>query len=213
MNFKFSFVQTILIVLSLWPFVMCSQSAHAQSMFERRSPNQIDQYTNFSAKRRGDLLTIFINESTDVENRDERAMDKTGSSDLDASFGYGLTGGLGTAAGTATYDQATSGSRNFSGDTELRIARQFADRFTVVVVDVLPNGNLLVAGERNIFVQGDSRTLKLSGIVRQLDLLATNSVPSQLVANMKIELKGKGPEQSFSNQGWLGKRLNRIWPF
>jgi len=208
-----SHLQALLLLLFALPAFDATSSVQAQSIFERRSPNQIDQYSTYSARRRGDSLSILINENTDVENRDERSLDKSGRADVDGAVTYGLGGGLGAAAGSATYDQSTSSERNFRGDSEFRSERQFMDRFMVVVVDVLPNGNLLVSGERNILVHGDERTLKLSGIVRQFDLLANNTVPSNLVANLRIELNGKGPEQSFENQGWFGKHLNRIWPF
>lgn len=188
-------------------------TSDAQSLFDRRSPFQIDQYQNFAARRVGDLLTVVISESTDVENRDERSMDKTGQSSMTGDVTYGLGGGLGGAAGTATADSSTSSQRGFTGDSEFRSARQFLDRFTVTVVDVYPNGNLLIAGKRKIHVQGDSRTLQLSGVVRQVDLLPDNAVPSRLIANLNIELEGKGPEQKFNKQGTIGRRLNRFWPF
>lgn len=195
------------------PIVSLDSSAEAQSLFERRSPTQIDQYSNFAARRRGDLLSISINENTDVENRDERTMDKSGNSTVGGNLSYGLGGGLGGAAGSGTMDQSTSSTRQFTGDTEFRSERQFIDRFTVMVVDVLPNGNLVVEGERNIAVQGDSRKLRLSGVVRQFDVLPNNSVSSHLVANLNIRLIGKGPEQKFGKQGWLGRKMNRLWPY
>jgi flagellar L-ring protein precursor FlgH len=190
-----------------------SSTAQAQTLFERRSPKQIDQYRNYAARRRGDLLSVIISESTDVENRDERSLDKTANANVAAGFGYGLGGGLGGATGNATMDQSSSSNRGFTGDSEFRSERQFLDRFTVTVVDVQPNGNLLISGERNISVQGDARTLRLSGIVRQVDLLPNNSISSRLVANLDIRLIGKGPEQKFNKQGPLGRKLNRYWPF
>ncbi len=198
--------------------VICSlvespRVAEAQSLFERRSSNQIDQYRNYAARQRGDLLSVVIRESTDVENRDERSLDKSGNSSVNSSLTYGLGGGLGGAAGTGTVDQSSDSSRGFTGDTEFRSERQFLDRFTVTVIDVQPNGNLIISGERNISVQGDGRTLRLSGIVRQVDLLPDNSIPSRLVANLDIKLIGRGPEQSFSNQGSFSRRMNRLWPF
>jgi flagellar L-ring protein FlgH len=185
----------------------------AQSLFERRSANQIDQYRDYAARNRGDLLTIFINESTDVENRDERRMDKSSSAAADGDLDYGLDGGLGGSAGAASFGQAGSSGRQFSGDTRFRSERQFSDRFTVSVQDVLPNGNLVVSGSRFISVQGDVRELQLSGIVRQYDILPNNTVPSSLVANLKIELAAQGAEQAFSNQGWFSRAMNRLWPF
>jgi flagellar L-ring protein precursor FlgH len=174
---------------------------------------QFDQYRAVAATRKGDLLTVLINEATDVENIDLRSMDKAGNSNVTADLSYGLGAGLGGAEGTGTLNQTSSSVRNFSGDSEFRSERQFTDRFTVVVIDVLPNGNLVVAGKRNIAVQGDSRKLTLTGVVRTFDLLPGNNVPSHLIANLNITLDGKGPEQKYVNQGWFSKRVNRLWPF
>ena len=206
-NFHKTFVVAAMVALCM------SESTLAQSLFERRSPNQVDQYRNFAARRKGDLLTVLITESTDVENIDARTLDKDSSTSVAGTVGYGFGGGLGTGVGSGTIDQTGATSRAFSGDSEFRSERQFLDRFTVTVADVLPNGNLIISGRRNIAVQGDNRILTLTGVVRSVDLLADNSVPSRLVANLNIQLDGKGPEQKFVNQGWLGRRLNKKWPF
>ena len=204
----------LLLVMTTLALLQCQMgTARGQGLFERRSPNQIDQYRNYAARNIGDVLTILINESTDVENRDERSLDKTGSSSFDGSLNYGVGGGLGTAIGNASLGDATSSAREFTGDTEFRSERQFADRFTVSVVDVLPNGNLVVLGIRSITVQGDTRELQLSGIVRPLDVLGGNLVSSRLVANLKIMLEARGAEESFNSQGWLSRKVNRFWPF
>ncbi len=194
-------------------FLLFSESVSAQSLFERRSVNQIDQYRDYAARHRGDLLFIVINESTDVENRDERSLDKEGNSSFSGQFDYGIGGALGGSAGDASLGSSADSQRRFRGDTEFRSERQFSDKFTVTVVDVLPNGNLVVSGKRLISVQGDVRELQLSGIVRQYDVLPNNVVPSHLVANLKIQLDAQGAEQAFSNQGWLSRKFNRFWPF
>ncbi|MCR9296400.1 MAG: flagellar basal body L-ring protein FlgH [bacterium] len=192
---------------------LANQPLLAQSLFERRSQNQVDQYRGYVARNRGDVLTVLINESTDVENRDERRLDKSSSATANAQFNYGLGGDLGKSAASLTYGQLASSARDFSGDTEFRSERQFSDRFAVTVDDVLPNGNLVVSGKRLISVQGDLRELRLNGIVRQYDVLPNNVVPSSLVADLRIQLDAKGAEQAFSNQGWFSKRVNRWWPF
>lgn len=189
------------------------QSSEAQSLFDRRSPIQMNQLRSITATRKGDLLTVQINEATDVENIDLRSLDKSGSSNVTGDLSYGLGAGLGSAEGTGTLSQNSSSARAFSGDSEFRSERQFTDRFTVVVTDVLPNGNLVVAGERKIAVHGDSRRLTLTGVVRTFDLLPGNTVPSHLVANLKLSLEGKGAEQKFVKQNWFSKRVNRLWPF
>lgn len=204
----------LFVTMSIVATVLCTaDQASAQSLFERRSVNQVGQYRDYAARQRGDLLAVLINESTDVENRDERSLDKSGNSSNSAGFDYGLGGALGGTAGDTSFSHSTQSARAFSGDTEYRSERAFSDRFTVTVMDVLPNGNLVVAGTRRIAVQGDVRELKLTGIVRQYDILPNNTVPSFMVANLKLDLDAKGAEQAFNNQGWFSRRMNKWWPF
>ena len=174
----------------------------------------VDLIADVKARRRGDLLFVEINEQSDVENRDLRTLSKQNSSSTDATGTYGLGGGLGTAAGNLNYDQETEANREFSGNTQYRSEREFIDRFTVTVVDVLPNGNLLISGTRNVSLEGDSRTLALTGIVRSVDVTINNTVSSQLVSNLNIRYESEppSPEGKFINQGWLGKKLNQWWP-
>ena len=207
--------QTRRLVLTCLGFliIQAGANANAQSLFERRSNNQIDLIRDFAAMNRGDTLSVLIVESTDVENRDERSLDKAGNSSSTQGFDYGFGGDVGTSSGDATFGTSTANQRGFSGDAEFRSARAINDRFSVTVVDVLPNGNLVVEGRRTITVQGDLRVLTLAGIVRQVDILPNNSVPSYLVANLQMTLDAQGTEQAFTNQGWRSRRFNRWWPF
>ncbi|MFN3191401.1 MAG: flagellar basal body L-ring protein FlgH [Aureliella sp.] len=203
-------------VVSGIAFAACitsSSSVSAQSLFERRSVNQIDSFRNYVGRNRGDILTVLINENTDVENRDERQMEKQGASSYSGGLNYGLGGGLGSTEGDGNLGHNTQSARTFQGDSEYRSERQFTDQFAVSIVDVLPNGNFLIAGHRRIAVQGDVRELRLTGIVRQYDVLPNNVVPSHLVANLKIDLVAEGPEQAFGKQGWFSRRMNKWWPF
>jgi flagellar L-ring protein precursor FlgH len=190
-----------------------SPTASAQSLFDRRSNTQIDQYRDYAARNRGDTLSVLISESTDVENRDERTMDKTGQSRSTQGFDYGLGGTIGSGAGSANFGTNVANQRGFTGDAEFRSERAITDRFSVTVVDVLPNGNLVVEGFRSISVQNDVRQLRLSGVVRQYDILPGNRVPSYLVADLRLSLDAEGAEQAFTNQGWLSRKFNRFWPF
>ncbi|MEM8734206.1 MAG: flagellar basal body L-ring protein FlgH [Planctomycetota bacterium] len=194
-------------------FSAFAQDVSAQSLFQRRSSNQIDSFRNYVGRNRGDILTVLINENTDVENRDERQMDKQGASSYTGGLSYGLGGGLGSTEGDGNLGHNTQSARTFQGDSEYRSERQFTDQFAVTIVDVLPNGNFLVAGHRRMAVQGDIRELRLTGVVRQFDVLPNNIVPSHLIANLKIDLVAEGPEQSFGKQGWFSRKMNKWWPF
>ena len=201
-----------LLLVSLF-LIGTEMTCSAQSLFERSQFSQFDLVTNNVAIARGDILVVLINESTNLQNLDETSLERQGTSSLNGALNYGLTGNLGSQLGTSNFGQSSNSERTFEGDSEFRSDRRFRDRFAVTVVDVLPNGNLLVEGRRRIFLQGDTRTLQLSGSVRQIDILPDNIINSQMVANLEIRLLGDGPEQEFRTQGWLGRRLNRLLPF
>lgn len=203
--------------LSFATGLLTSNEAQAQrnSLWHRRSAQMTNLAGANRAKNRGDLLFITITEKSDVENTDQRQLRKQNSSASDGTAGYTLAGAVGTTAGNMGFDQASSGDRQFDGNTRFSSEREFTDRFTVKVVDHLPNGNLLVSGTRNVALEGDNRRLILTGVVRAFDVTAANTIPSQLVGELTIRYESD-PEESvekvFLNQGWLGKRLNRWWP-
>ena len=187
--------------------------ADAQSLFENRNDNRVDCYQNFTARKRGDTIAIVIVENTDIENRDQRRMDKAGASLSSQGFDYALSGDVGGAAGDLQVSTNSEHARDFRGDAQYRSERELNDRISVTVVDVLPNGNMVVEGSRTISLQGDVRCLKITGTVRQFDVLPNNSVPSYKVADMKLTIDATGAEQAFTSQGWLSRRFNRWWPF
>jgi flagellar L-ring protein precursor FlgH len=174
-----------------------------------------NMFSDVKAREPGDLLFVTINEQSDVENKDQRLLRKQNLSASGANGTYGLGGGLGAATGNLNFDQDSSANRQFNGDTQFKSEREFTDRFTVQVIDRMPNGNLLIAGRRNVSLEGDNRMLVLTGVVRDVDVSATNIVSSTLVSNLSIRYEsngGNGAEPKFINQGWLGKKLNRLWP-
>lgn len=211
-NINSLFPLLALLILGSIPTEDCC--AQRSSLWERRDNRMTDMFSDVKARRPGDLLVITIEEQSDVENRDQRTLRKQNSSSTEGTGSYGVGGGLGTAAGNLNFDQETAANRQFDGNTQFRSERGFTDRFTVQVVDTLPNGNLLVSGKRNMSLEGDNRTLVLSGIVRSVDVTGANAVSSRLVSNLTIsyESNGQDSERKFINQGWLGRKINKIWP-
>lgn len=204
----------ILTIVSFLSFSAESCEAQRNSLWQRRDSRMTDLFSDVKARRPGDLLVITIDQQSDVENLDQRTMRKQNSSSAEGNGTYGLGGGLGSAAGNLNFDSETAGNRQFNGNTQFRSEREFSDRFTVQVIDTLPNGNLLVTGKRNMSLEGDNRVLVLSGVVRNVDVGANNSISSRLVSNLTIsyESAAQDSEHGFLNQSWLGRRFNRIWP-
>ncbi len=159
-----------------------------------------------AARGVGDLITILISENTDVENKDRRNMDKDSNTGFDFDFSS-------SSSSPVNFDVGQSSDRAFNGQSNYRVEQEFTDRITVEVLDVLPNGNLVIGGRRQRIVAGELRTLVISGTVRYTDVSPNNTVRSQYVANFRVCYDGDGPESAFSKQGWGGRLVNRLWPW
>jgi flagellar L-ring protein FlgH len=202
--------------LLLMGLTLCPEVQAQNSLWARRDPVLLNPYLDAKARRPGDLLIVQINERSDVQNRDQRLLQKNNQSSSDASVGGGLSGFFGEDAGEMSFDQESGASRQFNGNTQFRSERGFLDQFTVTVVDITSNGNLLISGRREVGVEGDTRALVLTGIVRAVDITPANTIPSSKVGNLEIRYEARedeGAERRFLNQGWLGKKLNRWWPY
>jgi flagellar L-ring protein precursor FlgH len=184
-------------------------SGQTPSLWEQRDPRKAFLFQDLKARSIGDVLTVAINENTDVANSDRRDMSKQSSTSAEGGFGYSGSASSGSASATINADS----QRDFSGDVNYSSDRQFVDRFSVTVIDVLPNGNLVIAGTRKVLVEGDEKRLTLSGIVRSEDVREDNSVRSSDISNLDITYFGSGTEQHFIKQGWLARKVNKLWPF
>lgn len=188
------------------------RTAEAQSLWARRQPSKAFMFYDTQARQVGDLITVVISESTDVANRDNRAMDRNVESSGGFSFGGSLSGDLGNRAGEAEWNQSTQGSGKFEGETEYGVQREFSDRITATIVQCLPNGNLVVQGKRTRIVSGETRTLTVSGIVRPIDIRADNSIESRFIGDFQVQYEGVGNESDFTKQGWATRLWNHIRP-
>ncbi len=189
-------------------------SAVAGSIWAKRDLNARGIYTDDVARQTGDILTIIISEDSKVYNKSTRDLKKT--SDRSATFDGEL--GIGTPNHNLlpripgfTMDQQSSQQTN--GQADFKDQRSIADRITVVVQDVLPNGNLVVIGSRSREVVGDTQIIQVSGIVRPSDITFDNTVKSEQVADFQIVAKTKGISEPYRNPGWFGGFLDMIWPF
>ncbi len=91
--------------------------------------------------------------------------------------------------------------------------RKFVDQVSVVVMDILPNNNLVVMGTRNRNIAGDIQTIEVSGIVRPSDIAFDNTIKSEKVADFRIITKNSGVSAPYTKPGWLGKIFDIVWPF
>jgi flagellar L-ring protein precursor FlgH len=168
-------------------------------------------YSDAKATQVGDILTIVIVEQSKIDNEVERDLKKETNHEL------GFNGDDFTiehlVPSLPDLGVKASSKKSTKGQSDYKDERTFEDSMTVVVEDVLPNGNLLVMGTRERDVAGDKQTIQLSGIVRPRDITFNNTVSSSQVANFKLVNLTEGVTEDYNNPGWLASIFDTLWPF
>lgn len=183
------------------------------SLWQKRDPQKAYLFYDSRARNVGDLLTVVISESSEVQNSENNSMDKASTNSLNSSLETASGGGFATQAANASADIANSAKRAFSGKANYRDSREYTDTITVTVVDVLPNGNMVISGRRCLTIAGEQRTLVMSGVVRPIDLGPDNKIHSRYIADLRTVYEGEGASRRFVRQGWLSRAANKVWPF
>ena len=154
----------------------------------------------------GDTIKIDISESLNASSTINSVNSRANAV---ASKGPGLnSNSLGSLLkGLANMDATASGSDSFTGKGNSQNTSTFNARLSAYVVNVLSNGNLVVAGERSMAFNGGVTTLRFSGVVNPLDIKAGGIVASGDVADAKTELTGNGGVNDSAQKSWLQKLL------
>ena len=179
----------------------------AQSLWNPERP-QPAFFADTTARSVGDILTILISETQKIKNQEKSTFDKDSS--LDAALTDFKV--LPTAFNPLPSVRGSS-TREFEGDAKYDKTGSFETQLSVVVIDVLPNGNMLIEGRRRVIIDRETKTMRLTGLVRPFDVSGLNTVHSSQVANASIAYEGKGPLTDATNRGWLGDLLDKVWPF
>lgn len=164
------------------------------------------------AHRPGDLVTVIIAESTDVKNTE--ASDFSKSTNLD----YAMTEMQVMDSLFQTLPSIAAESEDgFSGSATYTKKGDFSARLTAIVTDVMPSGNMVIEGRREVRIDDETKVIEFRGILRRWDIQADNTIASELVAEATVTYSGSGPMTNATNRTGLGKYLHEaiawIWPF
>ena len=194
-------MKKILAVIAIFGVLLIclGQNAEARSLW--RDGSGWSLYSDRKARDVGDILTIVINESSSQTASKERSNTKSGSVNIGA--GTGIFHFL--AAATA------SGSDNFSASGSATDTNSFTGNVTVTVVEVLPNGNMVVEGTQSIWQNRDEHKITIRGIIRREDVTRNNTVSSNRVADATLKFDGKGPLNAKQRQGILTQIFNILF--
>jgi flagellar L-ring protein precursor FlgH len=156
----------------------------------------------------GDTITINIAEKTQASKKSENKTTRTQAIDASVPTMANLPfkGVLGTTLNA-------SSSNNFDGKGENTSSNDFTGTITVTVIEVYPNGNLLVSGEKQIGLKEGEEFVRFSGVVNPNTITSSNTVTSTQVADARIEFKANGFVDSATVMGWLGRFFLTFLPF
>ena len=158
-------------------------------------------YSDHKAHTVGDILTVIVNESTRTSATKSHTNSKSGNTNLSA--GVGIFDFIRAAS--------ASGSDSFTANGAASDVNSVNARITVTVVDVLPNGNMVVEGNQSIWQNRDEHKITFRGIVRRDDVRYDNTIYSTQVADATLKFDGKGPLNAKQRQGILTQVFNFLF--
>lgn len=156
----------------------------------------------------GDTLTVLLTETTSASASASNSLERASKASQNVSamgriplknFDYFNSG----YESNTEFDSSGAASNN----------NRFSGSITVTVIDVYPNGNLLVSGEKQIAIGRETQFVRLSGVVNPTFLSINNQINSTQVADARIEYKGNGPIDEASVMGWLARFFLNVMPF
>lgn len=162
----------------------------------------------------GDILTITINEAHSVSNEDK--VERTNRTSLAARL-ESFTLSDSTFKTNVLPKFEARKEQSFDGEAKQDQESAVRASVAVIVVDVQPNGNLVVAGTRTVQVDDSTKTLRISGIVRPHDVSQANTISSLLVADARVAIIGDGANNRQVTRGPMGVLFDTLlwaaWPF
>jgi flagellar L-ring protein FlgH len=156
----------------------------------------------------GDTITINIAEKTQAAKKSDTKAERSDDRTLGIPTVTGLP--LKSLQGASL---AANSATTFEGKGENKSENNFTGTLTVTVIEVYPNGNLLVSGEKQIGLKEGEEFIRFSGVVNPNTITAANTVQSTQVADARIEYKANGFVDTAQVMGWLGRFFLSFLPF
>jgi flagellar L-ring protein precursor FlgH len=176
-------------------------SAAATSLWSEDSHSL---YSNRKASRLGDVISVMIMESSSGFSRASATSKKEDGQELGGA-------GAGPLDFIPLFGWDYDAKQEFKGNTSSSVAGGLTAQISAQVVDILPNGHLVIEGSRTLTVNGEKETISVFGEVRPEDVLANNSVLSTNVANAQISYSGDGPGNRAVKRGIFHRLFSWIF--
>nr|WP_223296770.1 flagellar basal body L-ring protein FlgH [Thiorhodovibrio frisius] len=177
------------------------QAAQSRGLFE-----------DYKARQVGDLLNVILIEKTDASKTAKTSATKDSNVDIDVArldFNGTPVSPLGSLVGINS-----DAKRSFDGQGDSEQSNSLEGNISVTVAEVLPNGNLVIQGEKWLGLNQGKEYVRLRGIVRPVDITAENTVLSTQVGDVQIYYGGTGAVADSNAMGWIMRFfISAIMPF
>lgn len=164
----------------------------------------------------GDILTVIIeiDDTAELTNETTRTRQNTENNNLNSALGYEayldkILPGAATLPNLINID----GQTNNVGTGEIEREEKIETRIAAVVADVLPNGNMVIAGKQEVRINFEVRELKVAGVIRPEDISPTNAVNYDQIAEARISYGGRGQITDVQQPRYGQQVLDIIYPF
>jgi flagellar L-ring protein precursor FlgH len=173
------------------------------------SGNGEDWFGRKRAYKVGDVLTVLLNETTQASRSQSTNTKRATKNDVLGSIMEGVRPAKGPLSQIKLDGSEISSEGTGTAGQEARLVGSIS----VTIAEVLPNGNLVVRGEKQLALSEGSEFIQVAGIVRPQDVAPDGTVQSRRLANAQIAYRGTGELASASRPGWGTRLFQQFWPF
>jgi flagellar L-ring protein FlgH len=167
-------------------------------------------FGDLRARHLNDLVTVRVLESISGVGAADSNLDKNSSASAAVPNLFGLESKYPSWIDPTSVVSATANTK-FKGSGQTARSGELTAVITARVAEVLPNGDLVLEGVREVEINGDRQIIVLTGVVRTADVGPGNVVPSTALGQMRIRYFGRGLIKDNLNPGWLIRVLNKIF--
>jgi flagellar L-ring protein precursor FlgH len=189
-----------------WPEPVADTAVVSGSIYQ--VGHDIALFENSVARRVGDTVTINLQESTAAQKSSSTTTSKSSKIDIPGPI---LGGSPVTINGNEILSANIENNREFDGSGDSQLSNKLQGNITVTVAQRLSNGNLLVRGQKWIGINQGREFIRIQGVIRPIDILPDNSIPSYKVADASISYGGQGVLADANRPGLLSRFFNSRW--
>ncbi len=173
-----------------------------------------DMYSDHKARQVGDLVIIQIIENSSADKEATTEASRSNSVDSSVTNFLGIPLNKSSVLGAKLEPTIKlDGSSKFAGDGKTSRKGTLSAVVSARLVRVLPSGNYVVKGKKQIRVNEEEQYIMVSGIIRPEDIMGNNSIMSTNIADLKIDYYGSGILGDQQSKGLFARALDKIWPF